>query len=161
MHNLPSAGTRSPASSSTTSPGTRSSAAISCFSPSRRTRVLTGNIPFQSSEALLGAVFLVEADRGIDHDDRQDDYRVLDVTDQRGEESGTEQDEDQDALELANKHPPRSAWRRGRKLIRPILSPALLYLLARQTDMGSHLKACGHLFSGQRMRRCHQQPGRD
>ena len=85
MNKRPSAGTRSPASSNTTSPGTRSSAAISCFSPSSPHAGPDWQHLLQRSEAPLRAVLLVEADQRIDYDDGQDDDCVLDVADEGSE----------------------------------------------------------------------------
>ena len=50
--NRPSAGTRSPASNSTTSPGTRSAVGTSCTSPPRRTRTMDSSMPLSAASAL-------------------------------------------------------------------------------------------------------------
>ena len=103
---------------------------------------------FQGRQALLGTILLVKADDGIDHDDGQDNDRILDVADERGEQRRTYQDKDQDALELAEKDPPRRTRRRFRQTVGAVLFPALLYLRACKTNVGLHLKARSHLFSG-------------
>ena len=87
---------------------------------------LGGQHVLQSSQALLGTVCLVEADDGIDHHDGQNDDRILDVADERGEHRRANEHKDQDALELAKNisHPERGGAS-GRRWVRTVLCGAV------------------------------------
>jgi len=71
----------------------------------------------QGSQAALGAVFLVEADDGVDHHHGQDDSGVADIADQRRQTGSTDQNQCQHALELAQEKTPSRSWGRPRESI--------------------------------------------
>ena len=82
-----SAGTRSPARSSTTSPGTRSRAGTAVSSPSRSTCAVGRRHLRSASSARARAVFLDEAEQhGEQHDDGDDD-RLERVAEESGDDA--------------------------------------------------------------------------
>ena len=72
-----SAGILSPASTSTMSPGTISWAGTRWRSPSRTTVDFRSGKGHQRPHRTLGARFLEKAEQGVQHDDRQDDDRLV------------------------------------------------------------------------------------
>ncbi len=54
----------------------------------------------------LGAVLLHEPDQGVEHDDGQDDDRVLEVADRGDDDGGNHEDEDHRARDLPREHRP-------------------------------------------------------
>ncbi len=106
-----SAGTRSPARSTTRSPGTSSRAGIAASTPSRMACASRrGHLP-QRLERPLGSIFLDEPEQhGEQHDDG-DDGCLEAVPEQSGQQRRGEQDHDQDVLELRGERVPRGGAR--------------------------------------------------
>jgi hypothetical protein len=63
----------------------------------------------QRGQRRLGAVLLIEAQRGVEHHHDQDHHRVLEVADRRRQHDGAEQHHHQHVFELVEKLEPRRA----------------------------------------------------
>ena len=117
---LRSAGMRSPASVSTTSPTTRLSAGTVSRRPSRRTEDFARQHGADGLERLFRTPFLDQSDPRVDEDDGEDDHGVESVTQQDGDQRRSEEDIDQEVVELSEHAREQGAWLAGRQAVRPV-----------------------------------------
>ena len=91
----------------------------------------------QRSNGALGARLLEEAEQGVEHDDEQDDdrligqgglARILQQPLDHGDDGGDEQDDHQEVLELLDQPRPPGRFRRALELVRTVLLEAPLRL---------------------------------
>src|SRR5215472_11101361 len=103
-----SAGMRSPDSSSTTSPGTSSSAGIKRVSR-RRIVLASAESMLRIESCFFRFAFLEKPEQGVDDHDPEDDRSVEPQTDHQLYKGGSEQDIDEDIVELGEKSHQRHA----------------------------------------------------
>jgi hypothetical protein len=104
-----SAGMRSPALRSTTSPGTNWSIDTECLVPSRRTVAPDCHRPAQRLYRILRPDLLDEIQRYADCDDGGHDDETSDVAGRRGQSTRHQQDDDQRATKARQELQPK--WR--------------------------------------------------
>ena len=151
----PSAGTRSPASSTTTSPGTSSSASSRTMRPSRRTVAVVVVICRSASSADSARDSWVKPMTPLSSTTTSDRDRGLPLAGHcRADHRRGQQDQDHRALELAQEHPPPRLPGRLRQPVGTVPLQPASRLRRRQAGPRIHLQPARHLLGG------HRVPGR-
>ena len=87
------------------------------FATAPHTRMARQHL-FERSQRRLGAMLLVEAKAGVEHDDHQNDHRILGVADGTCQQRGADQHQHQQVLELVGELEPDRTRRFLEKLVR-------------------------------------------
>ena len=110
----------------------------------------------QCPHRLLGPRLLDIAEQGVQHDDRENDdrlvgqgglARVLQQPFEHRDGDGDQQDDHQEALELLEQPPPPGRLRRAREPIGPMQVQALLRFGSAQAPRNVRAECCDHGFS--------------
>ncbi len=105
----------------------------------------------QCLQGLVGAPFLPEPDRGIEHDDQHDDQRVGQVSDQPGQNRGRQEHQDHEIAKLVEHRFQAGARRRLRQAIQAVALLANRHFLARQTGVESYAQVARHFSDVKRV----------
>ena len=103
--------------------------------------------PLERGHGLFGAVFLDEADHGVQRHDDDDGYRIAEFADHARDDAGQDQHHDHEVGELAQEHPHRPACTLLANDVRTMEFQTLLCLLMFQPLFRVDLQP-GHRLPG-------------